>query len=171
MLCRSWTAARKGPSLNSYPVMGLINTDHGVVVDMVATRSIQLAEVGSTKTMLNRVKTKFVLHIERLIAPLVTFAAQKRCRAADTAYGTGPLLSGLVGRKSATHIPDFDKSGRSDGTRPRVRHCRSDQWHDKAHPRVRFRTRSRHRPRRARLETVPPHRLRSCLDSPRVDCP
>jgi hypothetical protein len=52
-----WTAARKGPALFSYTDNYLINTDHGVFV-----------EVGSTKTMLNRVKAKFDLHPERLIA-------------------------------------------------------------------------------------------------------
>jgi len=67
-----------------------------------ATRSIRQAEVGSTKTMLDRVKTRFDLHPERLIA--------------DTAYGTGPMLGWLVDRKIAPHIPVFDKSGRSDGT-------------------------------------------------------
>ena len=52
--------------------------------------------------MLDRVKARFGLHPERLIA--------------DTAYGTGPMLGWLVDRKIAPHIPDIDKSGRSDGT-------------------------------------------------------
>ncbi len=52
--------------------------------------------------MLDRVKAKFDLHPERLIA--------------DTAYGAGPMLGWLVDRKIAPHIPVFDKSGRSDGT-------------------------------------------------------
>jgi len=52
--------------------------------------------------MLDRVKARFDLHPERLIA--------------DTAYGTGPMLGWLVERKIAPHIPVFDKSGRSDGT-------------------------------------------------------
>ena len=52
--------------------------------------------------MLKRVKQKFDLHPERLIA--------------DTAYGTGPLLGWLLDRKIAPHIPVFDKSGRNDGT-------------------------------------------------------
>ena len=69
---------------------------------MEATRSIRQAEVGSTKTMLKRVKEKFDLHPERLIA--------------DTAYGTGPMLGWLVDRKIAPHIPVIDKSGRTDGT-------------------------------------------------------
>ena len=97
-----WTAARKGPAFFSYSDNYLIDTDHGVIVDVEATRSIRQAEVGSTKTMLDRVKARFGLHPERLIA--------------DTAYGTGPMLGWLVDRKIAPHIPVFDKSGRSDGT-------------------------------------------------------
>ena len=73
-----------------------------MIVDVEATRSIRQAEVGSTKIMLKRVKERFDLHPERLIA--------------DTAYGTGPMLGWLVERKIAPHIPVFDKSGRSDGT-------------------------------------------------------
>ncbi|MFY1708083.1 IS1182 family transposase [Tritonibacter scottomollicae] len=97
-----WTAARKGPAFFSYSDNYLIDTDHGVIVDVEATRSIRQAEVGSTKTMLERVKAKFDLHPERLIA--------------DTAYGTAPMLGWLVDRKIAPLIPVFDKSGRSDGT-------------------------------------------------------
>ncbi|GFE52244.1 hypothetical protein So717_39970 [Roseobacter cerasinus] len=101
-----WTAARKGPAFFSYSDNCLIDTDHGVIVDVEATRSIRQAEVGSTKTMLKRVKQKFDLHPERLIA--------------DTVYGTEPLLGWLVDRKIAPHIPVFDKSGRNDGTRTRA---------------------------------------------------
>ncbi|WP_300063657.1 IS1182 family transposase [uncultured Roseobacter sp.] len=97
-----WTAARKGPAFFSYSDNYLIDTDHGVIVDVEATRSIRQAEVGSTKTMLERVRAKFDLHPERLIA--------------DTAYGTGPMFGWLVERKIAPHIPVFDKAGRSDGT-------------------------------------------------------
>ena len=86
----------------SYSDNYLIDTDHGVIVDLEATRSIRQAEVGSTKTMLKRVKEKLDLHPERLIA--------------DTAYGTGPILGWPACRKIAPHIPVFDKSGRSDGT-------------------------------------------------------
>ncbi|GGH36459.1 hypothetical protein SAMN05444007_108268 [Cribrihabitans marinus] len=42
--------------------------DHGVIVDVEATRSIRQAEVGSTKPMLERVQGTFELHPERLIA-------------------------------------------------------------------------------------------------------
>ena len=73
-----------------------------MILDIETTRSIRQAEVGSTKTMLDRVKERFDLHPERVIA--------------DTAYGTGPLLGWLVERKIAPHIPVVDKSDRSDGT-------------------------------------------------------
>ena len=52
--------------------------------------------------MLDRVKARFDLHPQRLIA--------------DAAYGTGPMLGLLVDRKIAPHIPVFDKSGHTDGT-------------------------------------------------------
>mgnify|MGYP003710440531 CR=1 FL=1 len=64
-----WTAARKGPAFFSCSDNHLIDTDHGVIVDVEATRSIRQAEVGLTKTMLDRVKERFGLHPERLIAP------------------------------------------------------------------------------------------------------
>ncbi len=71
-----WTAARKGPAFFSYSDNYLIDTDHGVIVDLGATRSIRQAGVGSTKTMLRRVKAKFDLHPERLIAPSRDLASQ-----------------------------------------------------------------------------------------------
>ncbi len=78
----------------------LIDTDHEVIVDVEATRSIRQAEIGSTKTMLNRINTKFDLHPERLIA--------------DTVYGSGPMLDWSVKRKIAPHIPETVKAGRTD---------------------------------------------------------
>ncbi len=97
-----WTAAHKGPAFFSYSDNYLIDTDNGVILDVEATRSIRQAEVGSTKTMLDRVKAKFDLRPERLIA--------------DTAYGSGPMLGWLVDRNIAPHIPVIDKAGRTDGT-------------------------------------------------------
>ena len=97
-----WTAARKGPAFFAYSTNYLIDTDHAVIVDVEATRSIRQAEVGSVRTMLDRVKDKFDLDPERIIA--------------DTAYGSGPMLGWLVGRKIAPHIPVIDKARRTDGT-------------------------------------------------------
>lgn len=97
-----WTAARKGPAFFAYSTNYLIDTDHAVIVDVEATRSIRQAEVGSVRTMLDRVRNTFDLHPERIIA--------------DMAYGSGPMLDWLVDRKIAPHIPVIDKAGRRDGT-------------------------------------------------------
>ncbi len=42
-----WTAARKGPAFFAYSNNYLIDTDHGIIMDVEATRSVRLAEVGS----------------------------------------------------------------------------------------------------------------------------
>ena len=97
-----WTAARKGPAFFAYSTNYLIDTDHAVIVDVEATRSIRQAEVGSVRTMLDRVKDKFDLDPERIIA--------------DTAYGSGPMLGWLVDHGIAPHIPVIDKASRTDGT-------------------------------------------------------
>ena len=97
-----WTAARKGPAFFACSTNYLIDTDHSVIVDVEATRSIRQAEVGSVRTMLDRTKEVFGLDPERIIA--------------DTAYGSGPMLGWLVDRGIAPHIPVIDKAGRTDGT-------------------------------------------------------
>jgi hypothetical protein len=69
-----WTAARKGPAFFAYSTNYLIDTDTAVIVDVEATRSIRQAEVGSVRTMLDRVKDKFdmlctTLDIEHRLTP------------------------------------------------------------------------------------------------------
>lgn len=98
-----WTAARKGPAYFAYSANYMIDTDHAVILDVEATRSVRQAELGAMQTMVDRVSDTFDLTPERMIA--------------DTAYGTGPLLEWLVkDRGIAPHIPVVDKSGRKDGT-------------------------------------------------------
>ena len=81
----------------------MIDTDHAVILDVEATRSVRQAELGAMQTMVDRVTDRFDLTPERMIA--------------DTAYGTGPLLEWLVKERGiAPHIPVVDKSGRKDGT-------------------------------------------------------
>ncbi len=68
-----------------------------MILDVEATRSIRQAEVGSVRTMIDRVSETFALQPERLIA--------------DTAYGTGEMLDWLDRQRGiAPHIPVFDKS-------------------------------------------------------------
>ena len=97
-----WTAARKGPAFFAYSTNYLIDTDDAVIVDVEASRSILSAEVGASRTMLDRVKDRFGLQPERLIA--------------DTAYGSAKNLGWLVEHGIAPHIPVIDKAGRPDGT-------------------------------------------------------
>ncbi len=98
-----WTAARKGPAYFAYSANYMIDTDHAVILDVEATRSVRQAELGAMQTMLDRTNDTFDIKPERMIA--------------DTAYGTGPLLEWLVQERGiAPHIPVVDKSGRTDGT-------------------------------------------------------
>lgn len=97
-----WTGARKGPAFFAYSDNYLIDTEHGVILDVEATRSIRTAEVGATRKMIERTGDRFGLTPERL--------------AADTAYGSGEMLGWLVGKGIEPHIPVIDKSERRDGT-------------------------------------------------------
>ena len=98
-----WTAAKGGVAFFAYSTNYLIDTAHGVILDVEATPAHRNAEVDSTKTMVNRVEMRFDLKPQRLIA--------------DTAYGTAPMLGWLVDEKAIEpHIPVFDKTERKDGT-------------------------------------------------------
>ena len=98
-----WTGAHKGHAFFAYATNYLIDTDHGVIVDVEATRAIRLAEVGAARTMLERTEDRFGLKPNYLTA--------------DSAYGSAESLAWLVKQKKITpHIPVFDKSTRTDGT-------------------------------------------------------
>jgi len=72
-------------------------------MDVEASRAIRQAEVGASRTMIERTETCFGIKPDWL--------------AADTAYGSAPNLQWLVNEKSiAPHIPVIDKSKREDGT-------------------------------------------------------
>jgi transposase len=98
-----WTGAHKGPAFFAYSDNYLIDVKFGVIVDVEASRAIRQAEVGAARTMIERTEKRFGLKPERL--------------AADTAYGSAPMLNWLVEEKGiAPHIPVIDKSNREDGT-------------------------------------------------------
>ncbi|WP_246033038.1 transposase, partial [Falsirhodobacter xinxiangensis] len=99
-----WTAAMNAPAIFAYSTNYLIDTDHAVIVDVEASRSIRQAEVGAARTMIDRAKDRFDLQPERL--------------AADTAYGSAEMLAWLDEREITQHIPVFDKTERADGTFP-----------------------------------------------------
>ena len=97
-----WTGAMKGPAFFAYANNYLIDTDHAVIVDVEATRAIRQAEVGATRTMIERTRDRFGLYPEIL--------------SADQAYGAAEMLGWLVEDEGILpHIPVFDKSRRKDG--------------------------------------------------------
>jgi hypothetical protein len=109
-----WTGAHKGPAFFAYSDNYLIDVKFGVIVDVEASRAIRQAEVGAAKTMIERTEERFGLKPDRI--------------AADTAYGTAPMLNWLVETKGiAPHIPVLDKSKRDDDT-----FSRSDFRYDRA---------------------------------------
>ncbi|MEM1164435.1 MAG: IS1182 family transposase [Pseudomonadota bacterium] len=98
-----WTAAHHGPAFFAYSNNYLIDTDHAIILDVQASRSVRTGETHATRTMIDRVRDRFDLWPERLIA--------------DTAYGSGEMLGWLVEERSIEpHIPVIDKSKRTDGT-------------------------------------------------------
>ena len=110
-----WTAAKGGIAFFAYSTNYLIDTDKGIILDVEATPAHRVAEVDSTRTMVERVEERFDLKPDRLIA--------------DTAYGTAPMLGWMVEEKGIEpHIPVFDKSERRDGTFQRE----DFQWHEDA---------------------------------------
>jgi len=98
-----WTAAPGGPAFYAYSTNYLVDTEHGVIVDVAATPAHRTAELESAKTMVNRVEERFELAPERLIG--------------DTAYGTAPMLAWMVEDKGiAPHVPVWDRTQRDDET-------------------------------------------------------
>ena len=97
------TGAHKGHAFFAYATNYLIDTENAIIVDVEASRAIRQAEVGASRTMLDRTAERFGLKPQHL--------------AADSAYGSAPNLAWLVKQRGIEpHIPVFDKSGRTDGT-------------------------------------------------------
>ncbi len=98
-----WTGAHKGHAFFAYATNYLIDTDHAIILDVEASRAIRQAEVGASRTMLDRTTERFGLKPQSLVA--------------DSAYGSAENLAWLVKQRGiAPHIPVFDKSNRTDGT-------------------------------------------------------
>jgi transposase len=98
-----WTGAMRGPAFFAYADNYLVDVKFGIIMDVAASRAIRQAEVGAAKTMIERTQARFNIKPARL--------------AADTAYGSAPMLHWLVDDKQiAPHIPVIDKSKRADGT-------------------------------------------------------
>src|SRR6266478_5588541 len=98
-----WTGAMRGPAFFAYADNYLVDTDNAVILDVEASRAIRQAEVGASRTMIDRTARRFGITPRHL--------------AADSAYGSAANLAWLVKeRQIEPHIPVFDKSNRTDGT-------------------------------------------------------
>lgn len=98
-----WTGAMRGPAFFAYSNDYLIDVTCGVILGVKSSRAIRQAEVGASRTMIERTEQRFGLKPKWL--------------AGDTAYGSGENLNWLVNDKNiAPHIPVIDKSKREDGT-------------------------------------------------------
>ena len=96
-----WTAASGGPAFYAYSTNYLIDLHAGIIVDVEATPAHRTQEADSTKTMVDRVETKFQMKPRRLVG--------------DTAYGTAPMLAWMVHEKGIEpHVPVWDKTARKD---------------------------------------------------------
>jgi transposase len=98
-----WTHAEESRPYFAYATNYLIDTKSSVIVDVEATRAIRQAEVGASRTMLDRTEKRFGIRPDWL--------------AADTAYGNSENLGWPVEQRSIIpFIPVIDKSERTDGT-------------------------------------------------------
>lgn len=66
-----WTGALMGPAFFAYSDNYLIETDHAIIEDVEASRSIRQAEVVATKTMIVRTRRTFDLYPEILVVTLM----------------------------------------------------------------------------------------------------
>jgi hypothetical protein len=85
------------------PVNYVIDLSAGIIMDLEATPAHRTLEVGSTRTMINRVEQRFDIKPRRLVG--------------DTAYDTAPLLGWMVEDKHIEpFVPVWDKAVRKDGS-------------------------------------------------------
>lgn len=98
-----WTRAEESRPYFAYATNYLIDTKSAVIMDVEATRAIRQAEVGASRTMLDRTEARFGIRPDWI--------------AADTAYGNAENLGWLVEKRGIIpFIPVIDKSERTDGT-------------------------------------------------------
>ncbi len=97
----AWTNKGQMKATFAYATNYLIDTDHGVIVDVEATPARWSAEVESTKTMLTRTHDNLGMTPQTL--------------AADAAYGSGLMLGWLMGRGVEPHIPILDHAHQTGG--------------------------------------------------------
>jgi len=98
----SWTAAPGGPAFYACSTYRLVDVEHGVILDVEATPVHCTTEVGSTKTMIDRVEDTFELVLRRLIG--------------DMAYGSASMPGWIDEKSTEPHVPVWDKTQRTNNT-------------------------------------------------------
>jgi transposase len=98
-----WTGALRNAAFFAYANNYLIDVKFGIIMDVEASRAIRQAEVGASRTMIERTEARFGIKPQLL--------------AADSAYGSAQNLDWLVNKQEIEpHVPVLDKSKREDGT-------------------------------------------------------
>ena len=98
-----WTGALRNAAFFAYANNYLIDMKFGIIMDVEASRAIRQAEVGASRTMIERTEACFGIKPQLL--------------AADSAYGSAQNLDWLVNKQEIEpHVPVLDKSKREDGT-------------------------------------------------------
>ncbi|NSX57046.1 transposase [Parasulfitobacter algicola] len=92
---------KEGPGRFSYETNYLVDTDHGIIMDVEATPARLSQEIIATKTMLERSAKRHDFQPDRI--------------AADGSYGTGPFLAWLLKRNVTPHIPVLDRKHQTNG--------------------------------------------------------
>ena len=92
---------KDGPGRFSYETNYLVDTDHGIIVDVEATPARLSQEIVAAKTMLDRSRDRHDFCPDRV--------------AADGSYGTGPFLAWLLRREVTPHVPVLDRQHQTKG--------------------------------------------------------
>ena len=110
----AWSV-KDGPGRFSYETNYLIDTDHGIIIDVEATPARLSQEIVAAKAMLERASDRHEFKPDRI--------------AADGSYGTGPLLAWLLKRDVTPHVPVLDRKRQSKG-KFSLRHFQYDKARD-----------------------------------------
>ena len=92
---------KHGVGVFAYETNLLVDTTHGIIVDVEATPARISQEIVAAKAMLARAEA--------------TFGFAPSCLGADKSYGTGPFLTWLLVRGVTPHVPVLDRTAQTDG--------------------------------------------------------
>ena len=92
---------KHGAGVFAYETNLLVDTAHGIIMDVDATPARLSQEIVAAKAMLVRAKE--------------VFGFAPACLGADKSYGTGPFLTWLLARDVDPHIPVLDRTAQTEG--------------------------------------------------------